>query len=638
MRYFVTGGTGLIGRHLVSRLLERGTVELLVRNPERHAARLESWASRGDLVVHEGDITTPGLGIDKKLDVDHVFHLAALYDLTASDQELERINVGGTKNLLDRLRSDRFDGTLHHVSSIAVAGDFDGTFREEQLEAGQSHPHSYHRTKYESERLARAFGPKTRVYRPSAVVGHATTGEMDRLDGPYFLFEAIDRLRRVLPPWAPMVSMAGATVDMVPVDWVASALDTIAHTPGQDRKVFHLTDPNAPTFAETWNLVAEAACAPKMSTKKSLLSRVAPGLADGAGQLGSAQFLKSRMMADLGLPLDVQKAINRTVRFDASNTTALVGAPPPQARYVPALWDYYVRNLASSADPASLRGRTFAKKIALVTGASSGVGEALTYELADAGAEVVAVARREDELVRVCDEVRRRGGRATFVVADLSDMASCDDVVTEVLARHGRVDFLFNNAGRSIRRPLTESLDRFHDLERVMQINFYAPARLIRGFLPSMVERKSGCVVNILSAGAHMPSPRFGAYTASKAALSQLGDTLAAEHAADGIQVTQAYLHWVRTPMMDATGAFEDTRAATPESAALEVLDGVARGETKLMRGTDKRRFVLNHLAPRTLSRLVNLTYRIYDDDPDRHPELAFDRTLMKKLIKGRPM
>jgi NAD(P)-dependent dehydrogenase (short-subunit alcohol dehydrogenase family) len=609
----------------------------------RSAALFEDWRRLGELRLVEGDVTLPNLGLrDVNLTCDHLFHLAAMYDLAADAQQLERVNVGGTRNLIEALRRSGFSGTLHHVSSIAVAGDFAGVFEEDRLDVGQSHTHAYHRSKFESERMVRSLEDiRFRIYRPCAVVGHSRTGEMDRIDGPYYLFEAIYTLREKLPRWMPLMSYQGTEVNMVPVDWVARALDRIAHAPGQDRKTFHLTDPSPPSFAETFNLIADAAGAPRLPKRKGLLGRLAPGIGDVASKLGSAQFLRSRMMEDLGIPRSVQTAVNREVRFDTRNTDAVLGPElrvPEQREYVEVLWDYYKRNLASARNKGARNRRFFAGMKALITGASSGIGASLAKQLAASGAEVILVARRDTELAEVADEIRAAGGRADWMRADLSDLEECDRVVRSVLETHGHVDVLINNAGHSIRRPLIESLDRFHDLQRVMQINFFAPARLIRGFLPVMQKRRRGYIVNVLSAGTHMPSPRFGAYTASKAALSQLGDTLAAEHAADDIQVTQAYLHWVRTPMMEATGEFEENDAMTAEEAADWIIDGVATGKQKLQRATDARRYMLNTIAPRAISRIVNVVYRIYSDDPAAYPELELDRTFAKKIFRGKPM
>src|SRR4029077_9097530 len=123
------------------------------------------------------------------------------------------------------------------------------------------------------------------------------------------------------------------------------------------------------------------------------------------------------------------------------------------------------------------------------------------------GMKIVLVARRDDELARVETSITASGGIASRFVADLTDHAACDLAVKAAIDRHGRLDVLVNNAGRSIRRPLAESLDRFHDLERVMQINYFGPARLIRAALPGMIARKYGVILNVLSAGARSPAP-----------------------------------------------------------------------------------------------------------------------------------
>jgi NAD(P)-dependent dehydrogenase (short-subunit alcohol dehydrogenase family) len=618
---------------------------LLVRaeSKRRWAELFEEWRKLGELRIVEGDVALQNLGLrDVNLTCDHVFHLAALYDLEADPQQLERVNAGGTRNLIAALRKSGFTGTLHHVSSVAVAGDFSGTFEEDRLDVGQSHPHPYHQSKFDSEKMVRDLEDiRYRIYRPSAVVGHSKTGAMDRIDGPYFLFEAVYKLRETLPRWMPLMSYQGTEINMVPVDWVAAAIDRLAHAPGQDRKTFHLADPSPPHFVDTFNLIADAAGAPRLPKKKGMLRRLMPGVGDIAGKLGSAQFFRSRMMEDFGIPRGVQAAINREVHFDTKNADAVLGAKfraPPQDQYVEVLWDWYKRNLASARHKDVRNRKFFVGKKALITGASSGIGESMAKKLAAAGAEVILVARRDAELAEVAEGIRATGGKADWVRADLADLEECDRVVRTVLEKHGHVDILVNNAGHSIRRPLAESLERFHDLQRVMQINFFAPARLIRGFLPLMRERRRGYIVNVLSAGAHMPSPRFGAYTASKAALSQLGDTLAAEHAAEDIQVTQAYLHWVRTPMMEATGQFEDNPAMTPDEAADWMIDGVVEGKQKLHRATDARRYILNTIAPRAITRIINVVYRIYSDDPSAHPELELDRTFAAKIFRGKPM
>jgi len=214
VRAFVTGGTGLIGRFVVEELLARGaTVHLMVRDASRthRAERLEGLRDRaarsgGRLELLSGDLAAPDLGLDEAgqtalASAGHCFHLAALYDIEASEEALVAANVRGTEHLLAALRGSGFSGVLHHASSIAVAGDYEGTFTEAMFEEGQGFPHAYHRTKYESERIVRASGIRHCIYRPSAVVGHSKTGEMDRVDGPYLGFSGLQMLAWALPQW-----------------------------------------------------------------------------------------------------------------------------------------------------------------------------------------------------------------------------------------------------------------------------------------------------------------------------------------------------------------------------------------------------------------------------------------------------
>lgn len=249
----------------------------------------------------------------------------------------------------------------------------------------------------------------------------------------------------------------------------------------------------------------------------------------------------------------------------------------------------------------------FTSRVALVTGGSSGIGEAIAAALCDRGATVVIAARREPELQRVVADIRVKHGEVSYVVADLSDLDACDRLVAHVVEQHGRIDILVNNAGRSIRRPLEESLERFHDIERVMQINFWAPVRLIRGALPHMREAGFGHIVNILSAGAGLPSPGYGAYTTSKAALAQLGETLASEMAHRNIFVTSAFLPFVRTPMVKG---MDDASMMSPADAAKYVLDGVARQKSRLVTPLWNLGRGVLLVAPSLVNRTMNAAFR----------------------------
>ncbi|QWC84071.1 SDR family NAD(P)-dependent oxidoreductase [Nocardioidaceae bacterium] len=203
----------------------------------------------------------------------------------------------------------------------------------------------------------------------------------------------------------------------------------------------------------------------------------------------------------------------------------------------------------------------------LVTGASSGVGEATARQLAAKGAEVWLVARRLEELQRVATEIEAAGGSARVSTCDLSDLEQVDALVAEVLEAGG-VDVLVNNAGKSIRRSLELSFDRFHDFERMMAINYFGPVRLTMGLLPSMIERGDGHVVNVLTWGVQGLAPKFAAYTAAKAALDAFGRIASRELRHQGVTVTNVRLDLVRTPMIAPTDAFDNRPARSPEGAA----------------------------------------------------------------------
>jgi short-subunit dehydrogenase/thioester reductase-like protein len=643
-RYLVTGATGLLGGELTPRLLARGEVHVVVRDPERHADLLDRWRAMGELVVHEGNLEASMLGLDRGAMVafDHVFHLAARYDLEASDEALEIANVGGTEQLLALLEAIGFDGCLHMLSSIAVAGDHDGTFGEDQLDEGQGFPHAYHRSKHRAEALVRACPHRHRIYRPSAVVGHSVTGAMPRIDGPYYLFGPIKRLRDLLPRWAPLLGPKGGPLNMVPVDWAAEVIDHLAHRDGLDGQTFHVVDPDPPRFVETFNLIADAAGAPRMKRSRlgAMLGGVAP-LRAALEQLGSVKLFQQALLEDFAIPARAYRAFNRSVRYDTTRLEAALGEDlpcPHQRDYIEALWDHWLRNLDPDRDPRRRIQRYLAGRYVLITGGSSGVGEAMAQQCAAAGAHVTIAARREEELSRVVADIVAAGGDADFIVADLATFEACDALSAEVQKRHGRVDVLVNNAAHSIRRPLADSLSRFHDLERLTQLNYLAPARLIRGVLAGMRQRGGGHIVNVLSAGTHMPAPRFGAYTAAKSALAQLGDTLAAELYDERIYVTNAYLGWVRTPMMDASGKYAETKAMSPDEAARWILEAVSRRARRAIDAETTRRFMLADALPDTATRLMNLLFRVYADDGEAYPELAFDRALAKRFIKGRAM
>ncbi|OBH63508.1 short-chain dehydrogenase [Mycobacterium intracellulare] len=209
-----------------------------------------------------------------------------------------------------------------------------------------------------------------------------------------------------------------------------------------------------------------------------------------------------------------------------------------------------------------------AGKRILLTGASSGIGEAAAEQFAREGATVVVVARRQELLDAVAGRITAAGGDATAIACDVSDMDAVDALVADVEQRLGGVDILINNAGRSIRRPLAESLERWHDVERTMVLNYYAPLRLIRGLAPGMIERGDGHIINVSTWGVlSEASPLFSVYNASKAALSTVSRVVETEWGDQGVHSTTLYYPLVATPMIAPTKAYQGMPALTPEEA-----------------------------------------------------------------------
>jgi NAD(P)-dependent dehydrogenase (short-subunit alcohol dehydrogenase family) len=571
MAYFVTGATGFIGRHLVELLLRReGRIHVLVREgslPRLEELRLGWGSGAAERVIPVvGDLLAPRLGVGDELLGElrgsDVFHVAALYDMAADAESLRRANLDGTRHALELAEAIEAR-VFHHVSSIAVAGTTPGIFREDMLEEAEGLDDPYFRTKHESERLVQDGCTRPfRIYRPGMVIGHSATGEIDKIDGPYYLFKLIQKVRGALPQWMPLLGIEGGPAHVVPVDFVARAIDHIAHEDGLDGRAFHLVDPEPISTGEMLNAFARAAHAPEFGLRiEGNVSKAVPkGLRNAMSDLPPVRRILDQALEDLGIPNRVLGAVNLP-RLDCREATrALEGsgiAVPPLDSYAPRIWDYWERNL----DPDLFRERSLQASVAgkrvLITGASAGIGRAAAIQIGAAGGIVLLVARSAEKLAAVKNEVEKAGGTAFAHTADLSDLASCDALVAEVVALHGGVDVLVNNAGRSIRRSVQLSYDRFHDLERTMQLNYFGAMRLILGFLPGMQQQKAGHVINISSMGVQTHPPRFGAYVASKAALDAFCRCAAPEFLDDGIAFTSICMPLVRTEMIAPTKIYE---------------------------------------------------------------------------------
>jgi len=256
-----------------------------------------------------------------------------------------------------------------------------------------------------------------------------------------------------------------------------------------------------------------------------------------------------------------------------------------------------------------LAGRTV-----LVTGASSGIGEATALAVARRGATVLLVARRTDRLARVRAAVEADGGRAAAYACDLTDGDSVDALVERVLAEHGPVDYLVNNAGRSIRRSLHLTYDRFHDFERTMAVNYFGPVRLTMGLLPAMRAQQFGHVVNIVTWGVQMKAPKFAAYIASKAALDTWSRVASRETYRDHVTFTNMRFALVRTPMVAPTEAYSERRALTPEQAAEKVVRALEDRPVTVNTAAGTVGEILNLAAPRLSDALFSRFDRAYAD------------------------
>jgi len=653
---FVTGGTGLIGRALVERLLRRGMkVTLMLRSgaAERRKNELEAL-DRVAVGVHgalvrrvSGALSAPNLGLTKDglralSDAAHCFNVAALYDINADPDALETINVEGTKQLLSALEQARFEGTLHHVSSIAVAGDFAETFTEAMFQEGQGLPGAYHRSKFASEKLVRESGLDFRIYRPSAVVGDSRTGAMDRIDGVYFSFGAIKRLAYALPRWAriPVPRIRGS-FNLVPVDYVADAITQIAFT-RSDARVFHLVDPKPPSLVKMADMFVAAAGGPRLGPAVDVTKL--PGMNKTVALLSmlpSLRELREAFLKDLGLPSRGLSVMNTKVRFDDSNTrAALLGSGidcPPLRDYAKTLYRYYEDHLDPMTQRAARYRRALAGKVVLVTGASRGIGLVVAQTAAEAGAKVLLVARDTEKLEIAVEGIREAGGEAHAYPADLSSFDEVDALADSLLARHGGVDVLIHNAARSIRRPIVASIDRFHDYERTMALNYFAPVRLTLRLLPSLRER-SGTISHVLTMGVLIPGPYFAAYLATKAALDAFGDSLMAELQHEGIHVSSVYLPLVKTEMMAPVQEYAGRRdVMTPRRAAGMILDGVVDRRRRVMTPLGGFFAFSNRATPATTSRILNLLERTFPVG-DAPSEFPMEKAFIANAIGGSPI
>jgi NAD(P)-dependent dehydrogenase (short-subunit alcohol dehydrogenase family) len=669
MHYFVTGATGFIGKRLVKALLARrgSTVSFLVREgSEGKLATLYAyWGLAGSAKKRAqpvtGDLTARKLGVAAdamkalKGQVDAVYHLAAVYDLGADADSQVAVNIEGTRNVCDFAKA--VDAKhFHHVSSIAAAGLYEGVFREDMFDEAEGLDHPYFMTKHESEKIVRreCKVPWT-VYRPAVVVGDSATGEMDKIDGPYYFFKLIQRMRQILPPWFPSVGLEGGRINIVPVDFVVACLDHISHSPHAiTGKCYHLVDPQGYRVGDVLDIFSKAAHAPKMNlfVNAALLGFVPRSVKKGLMALAPVRRIRNAVMKDLGLPEDIFQLVNYPTRFDRRELDAVLKGSnvecPNLNDYAWRLWDYWERHL----DPdlfidRSLKG-TVGGKVVLVTGGSSGIGLAAACKFAEAGAVTIICARDADKLDEAVREIvacaKGKGTADPKVFSysvDIADMEGCAAFVKTLDEVHGGVDFLINNAGRSIRRAVENSYDRFHDFERTMQLNYFGCLRVTMGLLPGMVKKHKGHVVNISSIGVLTNAPRFSAYVASKAALDAWTRCASSEFADQGITFTTINMPLVRTPMIAPTKIYNNVPTLSPEEAADMIAQACIAKPVRIATRLGIFGELLHAVSPRIAQIVMNTTFRMFPDsdaakgEKGGRPQLSAEAIALQQMMRG---
>lgn len=617
MRYVVTGGTGFIGRHVVSRLLETrpdARVWVLVRR--RSLGRFErlaaAWGERVKPLVAE----LPELDLSDEAraelgEIDHVVHCAAIYDITAGEAEQRAANVEGTRAVIGL--AQRLNATLHHVSSIAVAGDFRGEYTEDDFDVGQQLPTPYHQTKFEAELLVRsAPGLRYRIYRPAVVVGDSRTGEMDKVDGPYYFFGILAKLA-VLPKLTPILLPDTGRTNIVPVDYVVDALVALLHAEGCDGRAFHLTAEKTIGLRGIYRGVAKAAGLPPL--RGSLPRSVAAPVLKVRGR---ARVVRNMAATQIGIPAQVFDLVDLAPTFVSEKTRNILqetGIQVPEfSTYAPKLWRYWAEHLdpdrARRDDPQGpLQGRHV-----IVTGASSGIGRASAIAIAERGATVFALARNGAALDALVAEIRANGGAAHAFTCDVTDSASVEHTVKDILGRFDHVDYLVNNAGRSIRRSVVNAYDRMHDYERVMAVNYFGAVRMVLALLPHWRERRFGHVVNVSSAGVQARNPKYSSYLPTKAALDAFSDVVGTEVLSDHITFTNIHMPLVRTPMIVPSHRLNPVPAISPERAAAMVVRGLVEKPARIDTPLGTLAEAGNYFAPRTSRRILHQLYLGYPD------------------------
>ena len=499
------------------------------------------------------------------------------------------------------------------MCGLAVAGDFRGAYTEADFDVDQNLPTPYHRTKFEAEQLVRTEpGLRYRTYRPGAVVGDSRTGEMDKIDGPYYLFGVLAKLSR-LPSFTPIMLPDSGRTNIVPVDYVVDAMVWLMHLPDRDGQTFHLTSPEPIGLQGIYRGVAKSAGLPPI--RGSLPRAVAmPALK----VRGRAKVVRNAVATQLGIPAELLDVADLPTTFNSDATReALHGsgiAVPRFASYAPQLWQYWAAHLDPDRARRDNPDGPLVGKHVIITGASSGIGRASAIAVAERGATVFALARNGQALDHLIEEIRGSGGQAYAFTCDVTDSSSVEHTVKDILGRFGHVDYLVNNAGRSIRRSVVNSTDRLHDYERVMAVNYFGAVRMVLALLPHWRERRFGHVVNVSSAGAQARGPKYSSYIPTKAALDAFSDVVGTETLSDHITFTNVHMPLVRTPMIAPSRRLNPVPPISAEHAAAMVVRALVEKPTRIDNPLGTIAEAGNYFTPKLARRILHQVYLGYPD------------------------
>ncbi len=593
MRYVVTGGTGFIGRRVVARLLD-----------SRDDA--EVWTSADDRPER----------------ADHVINC----------------RTADTESAVALARE--LGATLHQLSSVMVAGDFRGEFTEDDVDVGQQLPTRRHRAAFEAEQRVRSSDARFRIYRAGVVVGDSRTGEIDRITGPYHLFGLLARLA-ALPSFTPILLPDLGRINIVPVDYVAAAMVELIHADGRDGQTFHLTAAESVGLRQIYRSVARCAGLPPL--RGGLPRQMARPLLAAHGR---AKVLRDMAVTQLGVPPEAIDTLQTAAVFGSDSTRkALLPSgiePPAFSAYAPVLWRYWAAHLDPERTGPDSDGPLAGRHV-IITGASSGIGRASAVAVAARGATVFALARNSEALHELVDDITADGGQAFAFSCDITDAESVDTTIAEILGRFGHVDYLVNNAGRSIRRSVTASTDRLHDYERVMAVNYFGAVRMVLALLPHWRARRFGHVVNVSSAGVQARNPKYSSYLPTKAALDAFTDVVASETLSDNITFTTIHMPLVKTPMIAPSGRLNPVPPISAEHAAAMVVRALVDKPVRIDTPLGTLADVGQYFTPKLARRVLHQLYLGYPDSPaargeGRRPSAPGPRLPVIRLRTPRPV